>query len=192
MRRTLIWFDRGYRWSLSAICVALFVVMIAAVGGQVVMRYVFSSPLSWSEELARYSMVWMAMLAAALCSRSGQHIALMGSVPLPGRLKLALQILATLLTCAILGILFYHSWDLMQRAARQTTPGLGLSMSYIYASLPTGIGLMIIGQLLGCAMIWAGIEKTAGTSADTVDEDSPVGSEINIPAIEENPVRESR
>jgi TRAP-type transport system small permease protein len=159
MLRTLIWFDRGFRWTLGLACVLLFAVMILSVGGQVIMRYVFSSPLSWSEELARYSMVWMAMLASALAARLGQHIALMGALPLPGRLKIVVHTAATIITCAILGILFYHSYDLMMRAARQTTPGLGLSMSHVYASLPTGIGLMIVGQLLGVFMSWAGLGK---------------------------------
>jgi TRAP-type transport system small permease protein len=140
--------DRMFVLGLAALCAVLFAIMIASVVGQVVMRYVFSSPLSWSEELARYAMVWQAMLAAALCSRGGQHLALFDTEALPGRIGSVLSHLGTIVICVLLILLLWHSYDLTSRAARQTTPGLGLSMSWIYASLPTGFALMLLGQLL--------------------------------------------
>lgn len=136
---------------LALLCGLLFVTMLAAVLGQVVMRYVFSSPLSWSEELARYAMVWLAMFATALCARKGQHLALIGADLLPPRFGRPLQLLGGVVSCTLLAILFWHGWDLAERAVRQTTPGLGLSMSWIYAALPVGFGLTILGQLLGLA-----------------------------------------
>lgn len=142
-------FDRAFTQGLGFLCVVLFVVMVASVFGQVVMRYAFSKPLSWSEELARYAMVWQAMLAAALCARRGQHLALIQTEALPLRFRAALRTTVTITVFALLAVLLWVSYDLASRATRQTTPGLGLSMSYIYASLPFGFGLMIIGQLLG-------------------------------------------
>lgn len=141
--------DRIFQAVLGAACVLLFVVMTTAVGGQVVMRYVFNSPLSWSEELARYSMVWLAMLAAALCARLGQHIAVRGLIPLPPRIAVIVNGAAILVVTVVLATLAYHSWDLAQRSGRQTTAGLGLPMSYAYASIPTGSLLMILGLTIG-------------------------------------------
>ncbi|MBO6815757.1 MAG: TRAP transporter small permease [Rhizobiaceae bacterium] len=141
--------DHIYIRSIALVCIALFVVMLAAILSQVVMRYVFSNPLSWSEELARYSMVWLAMMAAALCSRASQHLTLISAEMLPPPLQKPLRYLGTLIACVILGVLFWHATDLAVRTARQTTPGLGLSMSWIYAALPTGFALMILGQVLG-------------------------------------------
>lgn len=149
MLRLIKAFDRLFVTTIGFLCVVLFAVMIVSVFGQVVMRYVFSSPLSWSEELARYAMVWLAMLAAALCSRHSQHIALTGFGLLAGRVLSIVRGAAALFVCALLAILLWHSWDLAGRAFRQTTPGLGLSMSWIYACLPVGFGLMIVGQILG-------------------------------------------
>ncbi len=151
MFRIIAGLDRAFVVVLGFLCVVLFAVMIVAIFGQVVMRYAFSSPLSWSEELARYSMVWLAMLSAALCSRLGQHISLTGFEFLSGRAALAFRVSATVFVCGVLAILLWHSWDLASRASRETTPGLGLSMSLIYACLPVGFALMIVGQLLGLA-----------------------------------------
>jgi len=141
--------DRAFTWILFKLCIILFFVMIAAVFGQVVMRYAFSSPLSWSDELARYAMVWLAMLACALCSRQSQHITLMGVEFGSPQFVRFLRIGSAVLVCAILALLVWISWDLASRATRQTTPGLGLSMAWVYACLPIGFALMILGQILG-------------------------------------------
>ncbi|QRF65192.1 TRAP transporter small permease [Ponticoccus alexandrii] len=141
--------DAVFVRGLATLCGLLFAVMLVAILGQVLMRYAFSAPLSWSEELARYTMVWLAMLASALCARKGQHLALISAEMLPPRLRLPLRLIGTVIACAILSVLFWHAWDLAERAIRQRTPGLGLSMSWIYAALPTGFALMILGQLLG-------------------------------------------
>ena len=141
--------DRLFQRVLGGACVLLFVVMILAVGGQVVMRYAFNSPLSWSEELARHTMVWLAMLATALCARLGQHIALSDLIPLPAKVKLVVNAAGLVVVFIVLCVLTYHALSLTGRASRQTTPGLGLSMSYAYASIPTGSILMIVGLALG-------------------------------------------
>ena len=141
--------DRVFDGCVGALCVLLLAVMVIAISAQVVMRYAFSSPLTWSEELARYAMIWLAMLAAALCARHGQHIALVRFKPGASRLATGLAILGPAMTCAIAGFLFWHGLDITERAARQRTPGLGLSMSWAYASLPAGFALIFAGQILG-------------------------------------------
>ncbi|WP_108660982.1 TRAP transporter small permease [Acuticoccus kandeliae] len=149
--RVIEFLDRLFTHILGAVCVALFLVMLVSIFGQVVMRYGFSSPLSWSEELARYAMVWLAMLASALCLRKGQHLALLSADALPARIGTPVRVIGTLVVTVLLAILLWHSYDLASRAFRQTTPGLGLSMSWIYASLPAGFALMLLGQFLGLA-----------------------------------------
>lgn len=152
--------DRAFTYALGAVCVVLFIIMIASVFGQVIMRYVFASPLSWSEELARYAMIWQAMLASALCMQRGLHLSLLQVDVLPGRLQLVARYAGTVVAAVLLAFLFWHAWDLASRSTRQTTPGLGLSMSWIYASFPTGFALMLVG--LGLSLL-----------ADRPDRDVP-------------------
>jgi TRAP-type C4-dicarboxylate transport system permease small subunit len=144
-------FDRAFTYAVGTVCVVLFVIMIVSVFGQVIMRYVFASPLSWSEELARYAMVWQAMLASALCMQRGLHLSLLQVDVLPGRLQTVARYAGTVTAAVLLAFLFWHALDLASRSARQTTPGLGLSMRWIYASLPTGFGLMLVG--LGLSLL---------------------------------------
>ena len=58
---------------------ALIVLMLLLVGSvlwQVISRYVFASPSSWTEEIARFLLIWISLLGAAYAFRSGMHLAL--------------------------------------------------------------------------------------------------------------------
>lgn len=140
--------DLLFRWGLQIVCGALLLVMLGAIGGQVVMRYVFSAPWAWSEELARYSMVWLAMLGAALASRHAQHVAILDLLPLSDRGRRILFVVTTLISLALFAFLFWQSWNIAERVGRQTMAALRISMSYAYAALPVGFMLMILGHLL--------------------------------------------
>jgi TRAP-type C4-dicarboxylate transport system permease small subunit len=51
-------------------------VMTMVIFVQVLLRYVFLSPLGWAEELSRYLMVWISCLGAAYATRSGMHVSI--------------------------------------------------------------------------------------------------------------------
>ena len=52
---------------------SLFVVLVAVVFYQVLARYAFNSPPSWTEELARYCQVWIILLTSSICIRKGSQ-----------------------------------------------------------------------------------------------------------------------
>ncbi|OAB55632.1 TRAP transporter, partial [Phormidium willei BDU 130791] len=55
-----------------AVCGALLalVVMVGATGWQVVARYLLAAPPPWTEELARYAMIWGGMLGASIAFKA--------------------------------------------------------------------------------------------------------------------------
>ena len=55
------------------LAVSVFVMVIIMVY-QVILRYVFSNPNAWSEELARYLFILNVMLAAAIAVRRHSHM----------------------------------------------------------------------------------------------------------------------
>ena len=57
------------------ICVIL-VILTLTVFSQVIARYIFQAPLSWSEELARFLLMWLSMLSAAYAFKVKSHFAL--------------------------------------------------------------------------------------------------------------------
>jgi TRAP-type transport system small permease protein len=134
---------------LAAACVLLVAVMLATVGGQVVMRYLFNSPLSWSEEMARFAMVWMAFVSAALAFRKGQHIKLEGLRLYPERLGPAVLLFGKVVVVVMLTALVYFGWQLTMRTMTQHSPALGVSMALMYSSIPLSAACMLFFALHG-------------------------------------------
>ncbi|RPI08675.1 MAG: TRAP transporter small permease subunit, partial [Zetaproteobacteria bacterium] len=52
----------------------LMTILVAIVVASVLFRYILLSPLTWSEEVGRYLMIWLGFLAASLAVRQGLHV----------------------------------------------------------------------------------------------------------------------
>jgi TRAP-type transport system small permease protein len=104
---------------IDAAAIAAFCGIFLCVLVQVVFRYAFNSPLTWSEELARYLFIWCAFLGWIVASRRGSHLAMTfvaERLPPKGQLALATLVqAATLLFAWLLGTrglaLVRNSWD---------------------------------------------------------------------------------
>lgn len=64
--------DRVACW----ICIALFAAILITMVLQVAFRYVLATPLTWTEELARYLYIWACWVGAPVAMRRGNHIAI--------------------------------------------------------------------------------------------------------------------
>ena len=79
-------------WLVERVCVALLVVLVLDVWLGVLVRYVIPLPLTFTEELARYLMIWMALLAVSSGIAHREHIGvefIFGRLPAPVRRWLA-------------------------------------------------------------------------------------------------------
>ena len=132
----------------DALLIVLFLLIFALVLGQVVCRYVFNSPLVWSEELARLLFVWVAMLAWSLGSRRRSHIAVTYFAELlPARARLSLAIGVQAAVAFFCLLLVRHGWTLTLRNLDLPTVTLGLSYAWVYAVVPLG-GAAVIAYAL--------------------------------------------
>lgn len=107
---------------------------------QVVGRYIGGGVPVFAEEVARYAMIWMALLAAAVGVREASHIridfipdVLQAKAP---ALRRWLDALLDLVSLTLFGVLFGYGVDLVQFSAGQTSAGLQWPLSYPYAVLP--------------------------------------------------------
>ncbi len=129
---------------LSAICVTLLL--------QVIMRYFFGAPLPWSAELSRYLFVWLTFLGAALAYRLSAHIGVDVLAEYLSRRFSAVP--AHVLNGAIRGIvmLFLIAFlvggvSLVQQTTGQVTPGLQISMAWVYLAIPVSSLIMILSAI---------------------------------------------
>ena len=135
--------------------VVLLVVLTAmalAVFLQVIFRYVLSFPLFWTEEFARYCLVWASLLGSAVAVKRGQHIAVTILVErLPSALGRTLKIMALIAVVVILAVIFWGGIQLVAITRAQISPALRVPMSIPYLAVPVGAALMLfhtIGFLL--------------------------------------------
>lgn len=117
---------------LGAACLAVMVVLVA---GNVLLRYVFNSGITVSEELARWLFVWLTFLGAIAALADEAH---MGSDMLLDRLgprgRRALQLAATLLMLATAALLLQGAWQQTRINWDVQAPVSGASVGWFYAS----------------------------------------------------------
>jgi len=133
----------------KAVLVSMGSVMSVIILLQVFLRYVVKASLPWSEELARYLMVWIGMLGASLALSQGRHVGVTFVVDwargLPKRL---LAGCALLLVLGFLGLMLTQGIILVSNIWQQRSPAMNLPMVIPYAAVPLGALFMIVQTLL--------------------------------------------
>ena len=111
-------------------------------------RYVLNDSLSWTEEIARYGLMWVVFIGGAMVTRRNTHIAveLLSNVMKPGPLRAALLALVDFIKLAFLGLLAFVSLTITERMHLQRMTVFDLPMSYVYAGVAFGCFLMLIRQ----------------------------------------------
>ena len=115
---------------------------------QVILRYVFLSPLSWIEELARYLLVWISCFGAAYGVRKGEHIAVMFlNNMFKGYMKSALTILIHILVIILFMVCFMKGIGLSIRQWNVVTPALQIPRTLPYLGIPISFAIMLLFSL---------------------------------------------
>ena len=128
------WIDRACR-GLEGVIAAMLAAMVVLVFGNVVLRYVFNSGITVSEEVSRWLFIWMTFLGAIVALREHGHLGVdMVVQRLPAWAKKICLGLGHLLMLYILWLLLQGSiaqarinWDV-------TAPTTGASMAIVYLS----------------------------------------------------------
>ncbi|WP_255083944.1 TRAP transporter small permease [Zhouia amylolytica] len=134
---------------LEKVLIALMAIMTLNVLWQVFSRYVLNAPSSFTDELARYLLIWIGMLGAAYATGKRMHLAI-SLIPskwmnlyrerILGKVAAFLVGLFALLVLVIGGgRLVYLTYYLEQKS-----PALEISLAYIYMVLPISGVLIII------------------------------------------------
>jgi TRAP-type C4-dicarboxylate transport system permease small subunit len=131
------------------VIVALFGVLTTAVFAQVVARYVFNQPPAWTEELARYSQVWIILLASSICIRKGSHLAVdyLGPALAP-RARRAVGRVTGALIVLYSAVVVIWGVRLLIIGLMQTSPAMQVNMGLIYLVFPLAGGLMVLEAVL--------------------------------------------
>jgi TRAP-type C4-dicarboxylate transport system permease small subunit len=147
--------DRLSRRANALIEKALFglgALMVAVVAAQVFFRYVLNDSLFWSEELARYILVWLTFLGASVAYYRGAHprIDLLTSGRHP-RGEQAVRIGAHLVAMAFFLLLVIYGAQFAYFVRLQISPALQLPKWIVMLVLPISGLLMLLHALTAIA-----------------------------------------
>jgi TRAP-type C4-dicarboxylate transport system permease small subunit len=128
----------------------LLLVVFLTVFTQVLMRYLFSWPNPWSEELSRFCFIWLSMLGAALAVERRSHFGFDQAVKkLPLQWRRWARRVATSAVAAVSLLLIGAGLALVRLTGGQHSPALDVPMSWVYAAVPISGLLMLIHLLSG-------------------------------------------
>ncbi len=157
MRAASRWIDVFVRICRLGIGLA-FSVLIGAVLLQVVGRLIGSS-LVWTEELTRYALLYMAAFGAGLALRSGDLVNVdVVCEALPGRLPWWLRLFAAIATAGLTLYLLPQAWRFVSIGQMQTSPALGIRMSFIYFTMFLLLAVLALFAVLRVVGMLAGAE----------------------------------
>ena len=132
--------------------IVIMAIMVINVLWQVFSRYILNSPSSFTDELARYLMIWLGVLGAAYVSGKNGHVAidlvpskLSGKAQKQFKRVVGILIILFSLTALVIGgsRLVYITYVL-----EQYSPALQLPLAIVYLILPISGILIIYYKLL--------------------------------------------
>ena len=128
---------------MDGVSVLFMVLILLLVIAQVAMRYIFNSPLTWSEELAVFVMIWLTFIGSLICMRDKEHIEVTILVDhLPRTLQRIVVAFSRLASVFFLLVVAYYGSDLVMENMTVTSPANKISMGLVYTIIPlSSIGM---------------------------------------------------
>lgn len=138
-------FHHFIKWALFMITGAMTLVVLLGV----LFRYVLKAPLPWSEELARYLMIWGASLGAFVAFKEGSHIGMtMVMDRLRGQTRIAFIKIAQSIVALFMAIVTIEGFGLVSKIKGQTSPAMEIPMAWAYLAIPVGCLLILVESIL--------------------------------------------
>ena len=146
---------------LELLVVLALVAMVVMVFGNVVLRYVFNSGITVSEELSRWLMVWLTFLGAIVALREHSHLGVDTLVrALPPMGKRICFVLSYSLMLFADWLLLSGSWKQMIITAGDRAPATNLSVGFFY-----GAGI-VFGVSAGVILLYDLVRVLTGAASE--------------------------
>lgn len=136
---------------LANFLILIMAIMVVNVLWQVFSRYILGAPSSFTDELARYLMIWVGILGAAYVSGQNMHVAI---DIIPSRAKAATQRKLKLIVRSV--IILFCFFGLIVGGLRlvyityildQNSPALQVPLAVVYLVLPISGALIIFYKI---------------------------------------------
>ncbi len=135
----LAWLNNHIMVAFKWLAIFLLALMLVIVDIAVFMRYVMNDALAWSEEIAKFVMVWLTFIVAPIGLRMGAHVGievLVGS--LRGRLKQLVLVAIFAGVIALMAVFVKEGAFMTWNARIQRASTIDISIFYVYVCMPVG------------------------------------------------------
>ena len=137
------------------ICVVFLVVMMLINFAQVLLRYVFSKPFNWSEEIILLVLVWFGFICMSIDIRQDSHAAITGVYnKFPPFLKKIADIIRHGLLSVFFALMINYGFQLFELAMRKKLPASQLSQGWQYAPVILGGCLMFFFSVINLLSVF--------------------------------------
>jgi len=145
---------------------AFMLAMLAAVGLQVIARYVFFSPPSWTEELARYCMIWAGYLGATVSFYRREDPVLMGRKKIgAGSLSVFYMLVRNFAVLLFVAPIIYWSPVIIGHHMLRETESMELISGYVMLIVPVFATIILVHVI--ARVIQALAKRYTNVFADT-------------------------
>jgi TRAP-type transport system small permease protein len=135
---------RRVNWLNERVCALLMAVLVLTIWLGVLDRYLYTLGTTWTEEFARYTMIWCALLAVPVAAYRREHIGLefvLNFLPKPARR--ILQLALDLTGLAFFLFLTYYSIGMTLEGRTQHANIFGMTMFIPFLSVPVSSALTV-------------------------------------------------
>lgn len=166
MLKALEWIDRMVAVILRPVVFAGMIALAAVITLQIVSRVFFTS-FAWTEEVARFLLIWIAFLGAALAFQQGRHIAVTFARDLmPLNLRRIITGAGILVAIAFLVTLAMIGWKYSGIQSFQKSPSLRISMFWVYLVMPASAAIMTFLSVVDLVRLLAGRDARGHVQED--------------------------
>ncbi len=173
--------DKLAKTTLFVIKVLTGILVVTVLVG-VFFRYVVRDSLSWTEELARYLMIWAALLAVSVGIKDKEHVGIQLLIKqFPPLITKIITFIVYIIIMVFLGVLTFKGYQVADKAKTQLSLALNISMYWPLMSIPVSGVLAIIQQLIQTILIFKpGIEVSDILGETEVEEALREVENVNI------------
>jgi TRAP-type C4-dicarboxylate transport system permease small subunit len=153
MRRVISLISYGLDKICRTASIGFLSLMLLLVLFQVLARYVFQSVPVWTEEAARYCMIWGGLFGATVAFRFGKDPRLIQPPKTGSKVWIiSATWLRTFAAIVFLGPVLYHSDRFLARGLHRISDGLEIPLAYITVAVPLTVVIIfihLIARLIG-------------------------------------------
>lgn len=146
---------------------------------EVLARYVFKISLSWPEELARYTLVWLTFVgAAAGAAKNRMIVTQVFTALLPRSVRHWVRVVTTLIGIFAIAVTIWVSQPLFGPAGTTQSPATGIQLRWVFLALPVGGVAMIVFLARNLILLLSGREVEEQTERAVIEEYSRGGKKV--------------